>query len=115
MSSIKVAKGAPRYHSTRYHSTRAQDDKTIGFADALLKGLAADGGLFVPTHVPELKPSDWKNAETLAELGVNVLEAWLGEEISRADLERIVYDALNFETPLVQLEDNLWEIGRAHV
>lgn len=109
MSTVSVAKGAPRYRSTR-----AQDDEAVSFADALLKGLAADGGLFVPMHVPRLEPSGWQNAETLAELGVNVLGSWLGEEMSRADLEEIVHDALNFETPLVQLEDNLWVLELFH-
>ena len=109
MSSVTVAKGAPKYLSTR-----AQSKETVTFADALLKGLAADGGLYVPTHVPELQPSQWKNAPTLAELGVNVLSSWLGEEIAQTPLEEIVHDALNFETPLVQLEDDLWVLELFH-
>ena len=100
---LTVAKGAPRYVSTRGVSAAP-----ISFADALLKGLAADGGLFVPTHVPELASLSWWEAESLPELGANVLWAWLGGELSRSDLEDIVHDALNFETPLVELEEGLW-------
>lgn len=36
-----------------YNSTRG-NDKNIDASMAIIKGLASDGGLFVPTHIPEL-------------------------------------------------------------
>ncbi len=44
----------------RYVSTRGGAPE-LGFADALLAGLARDGGLYVPASVPSL-PSNWREA-----------------------------------------------------
>ena len=44
----------------QYISTRGGDGP-LGFEDALLSGLARDGGLFVPQDYPQLSLSDWQN------------------------------------------------------
>jgi threonine synthase len=38
-----------------YVSTRGEAP-TLGFADALLAGLARDGGLYVPLSIPQWRP-----------------------------------------------------------
>ncbi|WWC69669.1 threonine synthase [Kwoniella pini CBS 10737] len=43
----------------RYFSTRGGSE-TLSFEDAVLTGLAPNGGLYIPTHIPEL-PLDWQN------------------------------------------------------
>ena len=37
----------------KYKSTRSAD-KTVTASEAILKGLADDGGLFVPEYIPKL-------------------------------------------------------------
>ena len=44
--------------SARYISTRGQAPET-DFADALLRGIAPDGGLYMPTAWPTLSPDAW--------------------------------------------------------
>ena len=39
-----------------YHSTR-NSDATVTASQAILKGLSAEGGLFVPAHIPALEKS----------------------------------------------------------
>ena len=41
----------------QYISTRGEAPK-IGFSDALLTGLARDGGLYVPQEWPQFSPAD---------------------------------------------------------
>ena len=41
--------------SLQYKSTRS--DETVTASQAILKGLASDGGLFVPTSIPKLQVS----------------------------------------------------------
>jgi len=48
-----------RYERVRYVSTRGQIDP-VGFTEALVGGLASDGGLMVPESLPTLPP-DWSN------------------------------------------------------
>ena len=40
--------------SILYKSTRGVDGVTVTASQAILQGLAADGGLFVPTELPKL-------------------------------------------------------------
>ena len=49
--------------SIMYKSTRSNGDKVTA-SQAILKGLAEDGGLFVPDGIPELETG----LETLADL-----------------------------------------------
>jgi threonine synthase len=39
-----------------YHSTRGRAP-VLGFSDAVLTGLAGDGGLYVPDSWPQLSPA----------------------------------------------------------
>lgn len=71
-----------------------------------MSGLAPDGGLYVPDGIPKLS-SNWRNAESLPELGLRILTPWLGGELSREQLEAITADALNFPVPLVRLDSEL--------
>lgn len=91
-------------NAPQYVSTRGGADP-VPFREALLDGLAPDGGLYVPTHVPDLPP-DWRGAGSLAELGARVLGAWLP---GVGGLDALVADALSFPVPLVPLEGDGWD------
>lgn len=97
-----------------YHSTRDPHKTPLSFADALLKGLAPDGGLYVPDQIPTLNPSLWLEATSVAEVGVKVLGEWLNQEIPAEDLEKIVRDALNFPCPVVPLSDGVYVLELFH-
>ena len=98
----------------RYFSTRDDAKNLVSFEEALLKGLAPDGGLYIPTEVPKLEPTLWQNADSLPDIGVNVLSAWLEDEIAPDALEPIVRDALDFPAPVVKLEEGLWALELFH-
>jgi threonine synthase len=103
----------PRYH-VRYHSTRGQNGKLVSFAEALLSGLAPDGGLYVPDAVPAIAPELWRKAPSLAKLGQAVLGRWLGGEIEGEALGEILADALDFPIPVVKLENDLFVLELFH-
>lgn len=91
--------GAPQYVSTR------GGGRAVPFREALLDGLAPDGGLYVPTHVPAL-PGGWERSASLTDLGTAALAPWL-PEVDR--LGAIVADALSFPVPLVALAGGGWD------
>lgn len=92
-----------------YVSTRGGSD-AVPFREALLDGLAPDGGLYVPTSVPAL-PEDWSTAADRADLGARVLAEWLPEV---DDLGALVEDALSFPIPLVPLGDGVFVLELFH-
>ena len=59
----------------------------------MLTGLAPDGGLYIPEHIPQL-PKDWRTSwaeYSFVDLSVAVLSLYIDEaEISRAELRALV-------------------------
>lgn len=98
----------------RYYSTRDPHKNLVRFEEALLKGLAPDGGLYIPERIPPLEPEAWLEARSIAEVGIAVLGRWLEDEIPAHDLEPILRDALNFPCPLVPLSDDLFVLELFH-
>ena len=69
------------------------------FREALFAGLAPDGGLYVPQVMPHIEFDDLRDA-SLIEVGTAIAMRWVGRDIPRAVLERLLADALNFAVPL---------------
>ncbi|RPB18813.1 threonine synthase [Terfezia boudieri ATCC MYA-4762] len=76
----------------RYLSTRG-GSYGLSFEDVVLKGLATDGGLFIPESIPYL-PSDWFTAWsklTFQQLAYEILSLYISPaEIPPADLRNLV-------------------------
>ena len=92
----------------RYISTRG-DTAPLSFKDAVITGLAPDGGLLLPERIPDVGPElDRWRALSYPELAVEVMAPFIGD-ISREDLTRIIersyasFDAPDV-TPLVELD-----------
>lgn len=105
-----------------YKSTRDSSDATSTFEDVVMKGLATDGGLFVPTEIP-LLPQDfltlWKDL-TFQELAFNIMRLYIAQsEIPDADLKDLVHRSyskfrLADVTPLRKLDDDLYLLELFH-
>lgn len=76
--------------------------------EAVLKGLAPDGGLYMPARVPVL-PEDFFlkiNQLSLGEISFEVAKIFLGDEVDSSKLKEIVTRAINFDAPLVSVDEN---------
>ncbi|KAF2137516.1 uncharacterized protein K452DRAFT_235719 [Aplosporella prunicola CBS 121167] len=78
--------------SQRYLSTRG-GSYDLSFEDVVLKGLAADGGLFIPEEIPSL-PADWASKwkdYTFEELAYEIFSLYVSStEIPAADLKDLI-------------------------
>ena len=81
----------------------------VNFAEAMMNGLAPDGGLYIPRQLVHLHESFFKHLEsyTLLQLGEAVMENFL-PEIPRADMQNIMANSLTFPIPLIPLEENIY-------
>jgi len=93
----------------RYVSTRGQSP-AVGFVDAVLAGLAPDGGLYVPEEWPAFTREEIAAfaGKPYAEVAAEVLARFTGEEIARDVVEEMCAEAYASFThaavvPLVQL------------
>ncbi len=94
-------------------STRDKRE-SANFREALIRGLAPSGGLYIPKEIPSVMLESLKSS-SLKSLGSEIFEAWLGDEYERQDFDAICDKALNFPIPLQQLsEDGLYVLELFH-
>ena len=84
----------------RYLSTRGGQE--TGLVDAVMRGLAADGGLFVPDELPRFDPGTIQGS-SLAEIAAEVLAPFFAGSELESELDAICRDALDFPLPLKPL------------
>ena len=88
----------------------------ISFREAVLAGIAPDGGLYVPSRIDRLPDSWWREqrGRTFQDVAVALAVALAGDEFDRATLSSLVRDALNFPVPIVKLDDQLSVVELFH-
>ena len=89
-----------------YYSTRDKNrNNKLKASDAILKGLAEDGGLFVPDHLPSL-PSSLSVDMPYGRFAAMVLKPFFEGDELEGELEEICSTAFNFPIPLKKLSDS---------
>lgn len=105
------------YISTRGVSTAKN------FEEAVMSGLADDGGLFVPVEYPKFSPERIKSFKNLPyhELAFEIIYPYVGDSIAPAILQKILeetYSTKNFRhpqiAPLKKLYDNEYILELFH-
>ncbi len=88
----------------------------VSFREAVMKGQAPDGGLYMPESVPQLPPSFFRDLPDLswAEIAFQVARSYTEEDLPDDILWQIITEALNFNIPLKQVRDNLFVLELFH-
>jgi threonine synthase len=81
----------------------------VSLREAVLAGLAPDGGLYVPEQLPRLDDAWWaqQRGRNFQDVAVALALAVAGDELDPAALDAIVRDALDFPVPIVRLDKRL--------
>lgn len=99
----------------KYYSTNnISPDVTL--AEAVVKGLAPDRGLYMPEHIEKLPAEFFDNIDSMSfhEIACTVARAFFGEDIPAAELDAIVCDTLSFPTPVVEVEPGIYSLELFH-
>ena len=108
---------------TLFISTRDENSnpEKLNFEDVMLKGLAADGGLYVPDVWPTYSQDQWRSmvGKPYAEVALFVIAPFVGDCIPKAELKTMIDEAYaSFShkavTPLTQLDTNQWLLELYH-
>ncbi len=88
----------------------------ISFVDALFAGTAPDGGLYMPERFEPLAAGtlDSLRGAGVVEVATRIGAHLLKDEITPAQLEPLVRDALDFPVPLVPVTDRVWALELFH-
>jgi len=108
------------FHPVEYVSTRGAAP-ALGFADALLAGLANDGGLYTPRSTARFTEDDIRSLRGIpyAEAAIRVMTSFIAGGLDAASLERTARDAYaGFShpatAPLAQIDVNLFALELFH-
>lgn len=87
-------------------STRGSGN-VVTFTEAVDRGMAVDGGLFMPARAPALPPSFFRQLPTMPfkEIAFQVAREFLAREISDKALRTIIDGSATFPAPVHRLDD----------
>ncbi len=99
----------------KYYSTN-KNTPEVSLKEAVVKGLAADNGLFMPERIEAFDPSFFENIQNLSfqEIAYEVALKFFGEDIEAQKLHEIVFDTLSFDCPLVKVDGNIYSLELFH-
>ena len=99
----------------QYYSTNNKALKS-DLRSAVINGLAADKGLFMPEEIPVLTDDFWKKLPNMSmgEIGFETLKPYFYPEIPEADFKELTHEAFNFPIPLVPVSDQISSLELFH-
>lgn len=88
----------------------------VSFSQAVQQGLGKEQGLFFPQDLPKFTPSE---IDALLKLdfvsrSAKILSAFIGSEISEADILRLVCNAFQFPAPVKSVTDDIGTLELFH-
>lgn len=91
-----------------YFSTNNKEE-TASLKQAVIKGLAPDKGLYMPERIRTFTPEFIANISNYSfpEIAFETAKLYFGDDIPEQHLKDLVYDAINFDAPVVRLNDQL--------
>jgi threonine synthase len=85
----------------QYFSTRGAGPVTLD--QALVSGIAADGGLFLPQALPQFAPDDFDGAAAIPDIAARLLAPFFAGSMLRDDLQAILRETFSFPIPVTPL------------
>lgn len=99
----------------KLYSTKNKKNE-VSFKDAILRGTANDGGLFMPSTLPKLSTDFIDNLGSISfnEIAFTISKLLLNDEIPSDELKNIIEDSLTFDAPLVSLDPGTYILELFH-
>ena len=88
----------------------------VSLKEAILAGLAPDGGLYVPQTIPRLPESWWAalRGKSFHDIAIAIAIELAGDEFDHATITNLVREAVNFPVRIVELEKGLGVLELFH-
>jgi threonine synthase len=99
----------------RYYSTNGKAP-LASLREAVVNGLAPDRGLYMPERITPMPKAFFRDLPKLdlPETAFAVATNFFGEDVDPEALERIVYGALNFRIPVVEVSSRICSLELFH-
>src|SRR5262245_37529557 len=98
----RATRGAPlKFASTRDGSL------AVSLSEALRRGLAPDGGLYIPRAIPSVDARTIDGGSPIAALAAGLLAPYFADDALESFLAAIAAESLDFDAPLRPVEDGV--------
>lgn len=99
----------------KYYSTNQQAPQA-SLKEVVVEGLAPDKGLYMPQDIKPLPQEFFDQIDKLpfTEIAFRVAQNFFGDDIPDDVLKGIVDDTLNFDIPLVKVEEHIYSLELYH-
>jgi threonine synthase len=99
----------------KYFSTNKQSPE-VDFREATIRGQAPDKGLYFPEQVPALDKSLLNEIRHLSkeEIAYRIIRPYVGDTIPEMELKRIAGETVNFDFPLVKVNEQISALELFH-
>lgn len=114
-STPKALTSSKKNNSMKFYSTNNSAHQ-VDLAEAVIKGLAPDQGLYIPTEIPVLPKEllDKLPEMTFQEIGYEVIGALFSSALSQEQIKELVDHTLTFDAPLVKVEEDVYSLELFH-
>ena len=99
----------------KFYSTNNRN-LTVDLRRAVTEGLAPDNGLYMPVEIPRLPDKFFKDiaGRSFREIGFEVSSNLLRGDIPNSELRKMVDHTIEFDAPLVKVEENVHALELFH-
>ena len=98
-----------------YYSLHRKSPNTT-FKKAVKEGLAKDRGIYFPEEINPLSADFFKNIEKYSkeEIAFEAIKQFVGDEIPKTILKKIIKETVSFDFPVVEIENNIGTLELFH-
>lgn len=86
----------------------SNDREIISFKEALVKGVADDGGLYLPKTLPYFEDIKSLLKQDFISRSITIAKALFGDEFSEESIQRMVKNAFTFSPSLIELKSKIY-------
>ena len=99
----------------KFYSTNNPSIK-VDLEQAVTQGLAPDNGLYMPESIPVLPKEffDTLEQKSFQEMAFTVAKNIIGDDIPESELKRIVEHTIQFDAPIVKVEEDVFALELFH-
>ena len=99
----------------KYYSTNDKK-KSVTFRAAVMKGLAEDGGLYMPESIPRFRYSWIESLKNMSfhEIALKIAEKYCTPDVPQQKLQEIIGKALDFPSPLIEIKPGVMVLELFH-
>ncbi len=100
----------------KLYSTKNKNGEKASLAEAVMQGLPADNGLFMPVQIPRLSDSFIHNLKnySLSEIAFELCTTLFQGAIPADDLQRLINESMTFPAPIVALSKDIYSLELWH-